>query len=806
MANHALPTTTDTYANVLSYIDARLDDLSRWNGTAYAEPTGLITGAIRWNATTFRWDTWNGTNWTTPLTTRLDITAFNGSIGATTPSTGAFTTLSSSGIASLGASSTVGGVAIVTTTGTQTLTNKTMSTGSVWNGGIIPILYGGTGSSTSAGAAFAIKGANADLTTISTLASFGNTSTTHVRVSTTGLVGINTVADTGVRLHVKDTVAAIKSEGTAGYGSFYATSSSGQPSYMFFGTAGAETGRIAVTAAGIITLSNGVAATERLRIDASGLVGIGATSTGGILEVTRNQNAATYIAVKNSDTGASAASLLQLATGSRFTNLSTNYTASYFAIQGAGGINTKYEDFDTHDWRNNVGTSNLTLDTNGNLTARNSIFARGTIQARTLTSSFGFAGIQPGSAANSGYIEFWSHTGNIRQGYIGFSATNSATNTGTIPYVAGLHAFSGSVTVTTSGATGFSVTDTGASGANIKLSGNGAVTPDKYIRATSGLFQIINSAYTNAILELTDAGNLIATLFTGPVTALKSATTSVNVSSAAAPTSGQVLMATSGTAAEWQSVSSAPRGYIDGLIMSTAGSSTTMTIGAGQASNSTASVSMSLASSLAKTTSAWAVGTTVGGLDTGTIAANTWYHFYLIRRPDTGVVDVCFSTNATSPTYPTNYTQHRRIGAGRTNASSQWLAFTQVGSEFVWNSPVLDINTSALSTTTTNYTLTGVPSGISVVAHINAFLDHASAQVQLYLNSPMASDEGAVDTGRISLTAGTNPSDTANRFSNAGQFNIVTNTSAQIQAVSTSSATIFRAGTAGWTDPRGENA
>ena len=37
---------------------------------------------------------------------------------------------------------------MVTESGTQTLTNKTMSTGSVWNGGTISITYGGTGATT----------------------------------------------------------------------------------------------------------------------------------------------------------------------------------------------------------------------------------------------------------------------------------------------------------------------------------------------------------------------------------------------------------------------------------------------------------------------------------------------------------------------------------------------------------------------------------------------------------------------------------------------------------------------------------
>lgn len=45
-------------------------------------------------------------------------------------------------------------------------------------------------------------------------------------------------------------------------------------------------------------------------------------------------------------------------------------------------------------------------------------------------------------------------------------------------------------------------------GANIALSGNGVTTPNKYLRIVNGLFQIVNSAYSTAILNLNDSGNL----------------------------------------------------------------------------------------------------------------------------------------------------------------------------------------------------------------------------------------------------------------------------------------------------------
>ena len=69
---------------------------------------------------------------------------------------------------------------------------------------------------------------------------------------------------------------------------------------------------------------------------------------------------------------------------------------------------------------------------------------------------------------------------------------------------------------------------------------------------TLSLQTIGNAPITTGTGLFTAAGGISSTLFTGPVTALKSATTSVNVSAATAPTVGQILTATSGTAATWQ--------------------------------------------------------------------------------------------------------------------------------------------------------------------------------------------------------------------------------------------------------------
>lgn len=127
------------------------------------------------------------------------------------------------------------------------------------------------------------------------------------------------------------------------------------------------------------------------------------------------------------------------------------------------------------------------------------------------------------------------------------------------------------------------------------------------------------------------------------------------------------------------------RSHLAGLGLSTPGGSALFTVAAGIAADSTTTDLMTLAASLQKAgNAAWSVGAGGGSLDTGTIANSTWYHVHLIKRTDTGVVDVLTSLSATAPTLPANYTLFRRIGAMKTTAGGVWTSFTQIGDEFLW--------------------------------------------------------------------------------------------------------------------------
>lgn len=246
------------------------------------------------------------------------------------------------------------------------------------------------------------------------------------------------------------------------------------------------------------------------------------------------------------------------------------------------------------------------------------------------------------------------------------------------------------------------------------------------------------------------------------------------------------------------------RGYIDGLILSNNGTDADhdIDIAAGVCRDSGNAVDMELTSTLVKQLdAAWAVGTNAGGLDTGGIAADTWYHMWLIRRSDTGVVDALFSTSATTPTMPASpWDQKRRIGAVLTDASSNIIAFFQDGDVFYWDVVVQDRQTtnpgtSALLTTHT------VPTGVMVWAWASwGIVETSGGLTYALITSPDQTD--------------TIPSSTLHNIINSGS--VGTNATAMRVRTDTSAQTRFRVdrsdtdmtiavNTIGWVDPRGKD-
>lgn len=175
------------------------------------------------------------------------------------------------------------------------------------------------------------------------------------------------------------------------------------------------------------------------------------------------------------------------------------------------------------------------------------------------------------------------------------------------------------------------------------------------------------------------------------------------------------------------------RNYLTGLELSTAGASASFGITAGIAADRTNVEMMELTAALTKTTAAWAPGN-AGALDTGAIVANTWYNVHEIKRPDLGTVDVCISLSSVAPTVgganpiPAAYTRNRCIGSMKTNASSQWVKFVQVGDDFDWDA-VSGPNVTFAGTTAVQAGVVNVPPKARVIAklHVLAIAPGAGA-------------------------------------------------------------------------------
>lgn len=285
--------------------------------------------------------------------------------------------------------------------------------------------------------------------------------------------------------------------------------------------------------------------------------------------------------------------------------------------------------------------------------------------------------------------------------------------------------------------------------------------------------------------------------------------TTINVGTVADDGTGDPLRTAFQTAqSNFTDLYSVFKNYIAGVILSYS-STTVFGISAGVVMDSTNAQPMVLASAYTKSTSAWAVGTGNGALDTGSIATATWYHVYVIKRVDTNVVDILFSTHASSPTLPTNYTLKRRIGSLLTDGSSHWIKWVQDNDTFMWDIPVADVAASNPGTAAVTRTLT-TPLGVRVKA---LFFTLGQG------NNPSTDSPGAVSISDLSLTdiAASSSNGTISAYLNlnagnafvlGGSGQCYTNTSSQVRSrvqISSTNTAIFIT-TMGWVDTRGADA
>jgi len=246
-----------------------------------------------------------------------------------------------------------------------------------------------------------------------------------------------------------------------------------------------------------------------------------------------------------------------------------------------------------------------------------------------------------------------------------------------------------------------------------------------------------------------------------------------------------------------------PRGYIDGLNIGNGPVDTQHDIqfgaGACRGANNNENI-IETVGSIKQIDAAWAAGNNAGGLFTGSVAADTWYHAFAIKNDSGGAAEFGFDTNVNAGNRPAGYTPFRRLGSVLTDGSSNLLGFTQFWNYFLWDDPPQDIDDSTLGTSAQLYTLS-VPIDVVVFPWCNVRAAKSGSVVAIYLSSPFADDEAPQRTNGAPLT-------TLRAWDNSGggvihKTRFMTNASAQIRARSDETSTILRVATLGWEDPRG---
>ncbi len=220
-----------------------------------------------------------------------------------------------------------------------------------------------------------------------------------------------------------------------------------------------------------------------------------------------------------------------------------------------------------------------------------------------------------------------------------------------------------------------------------------------------------------------------------------------------------------------------PMDHLSGLTMSNAADvDHDITIAAGKCRSSTDDQDMVLAAAITKQgDAAWAVGTNAGAMDTGSLPSAGTIHVWLIKRSDTGVVDVLFSISATAPTMPANYNYKRLIGSYCTVVTTghiingDWIG-TGLHRTFIYDTPILDVSAANPGTNAVTAALS-TPGGIITKSQLSVYID-ANAD-RIYISSLASGDIDPGDTVALTLSIGAG--------GGIGGFGVLTNTSSQIR-------------------------
>lgn len=267
-------------------------------------------------------------------------------------------------------------------------------------------------------------------------------------------------------------------------------------------------------------------------------------------------------------------------------------------------------------------------------------------------------------------------------------------------------------------------------------------------------------------------------------------------------------------------VQQAARGTITGLTLSPNASfpTTRLDVAVGRCRSSDDTTDLVLASGITKRLDAgWVAGNGNGGMDTGSRAANTGYHVYLIYKPTAPeAFDVLFSMSATNPTLPNGFTKFRRLGAIMTDGSGNirnfhqrgdWFFLKQRGTEWA-NTPNATggVNVPILRELT-------VPQGKKMLARIY-YQSSGTSNTSAYLSGAMDPDMGTPESfdgtyrwanvRRYTVEIPNGSNGTTTTSYGFAIIDVWTNSNRQIYTMSNDSADVIAGGTLGWMDDRGQ--
>lgn len=237
---------------------------------------------------------------------------------------------------------------------------------------------------------------------------------------------------------------------------------------------------------------------------------------------------------------------------------------------------------------------------------------------------------------------------------------------------------------------------------------------------------------------------------------------------------------------------------------------TLLDIAAGQATDSTNTVSISLSAITKSISGAWAAGSGANGMGTGVtfgptggVSGGPWFPVFAILN--NGSSDVYFDNSLSAANKPANTTAFRRIGFIKSDGSSHIVLFFQTNDLFEWANPNTDdINNATQSTSGVNYVV-NVPPGINVIANIQAEAGISSgAVVNARIYDPAQSDfasAGGTAAPSLGVTANSN----ASALRAQGSVWVRTDTSQHVRAIADSTLAVFALRAVAWYDYRGKD-